>query len=190
MTRVEIVYLLLFVSVTVIRKYFTAKFKPEKEQLKQSSSADRLFLGLMGITMLLPVLKIWIDLFPWANYPSNAGLQWLGNLVFLLGIYMLYRSHGDLGRNWNPEVAINAEQNLIQSGVYKRIRHPMYSAHILWAIANTFVFANWIVAPAMLFILILFLPQRINREEAILKDRFGQQYLDYIKTTNSLIPKF
>ena len=190
MKIIEIAYLLAFIAAIFIRKYFTAKFKPEKEQLKESSFLDKLFLGLMGVTMLLPVIKIWVDFFPFANYNSMIFWQWAGIMIFLTGIYLLYRSHVDLGKNWNPEVAINMEQNIVITGIYAKIRHPMYTAHILWSLGNTLIFANWIIGPSMLFILIFFLPQRISREEKVLIDQFGKQYIDYMKTTKPLFPFF
>jgi len=86
-------------------------------------------------------------------------------------------------------VAINEKQNLIQNGVYKHIRHPMYTSHLLWGIGNALVFANWIVGPAMLIAFILFLPQRIKREEKLLIEEFGSKYEDYIKKTGALFLK-
>ena len=127
---------------------------------------------------------------PFANYTTNSLLQWLGIIIFYMGVFLLYQSHSDLGKNWNPEVALNEKQILIHKGVYKRIRHPMYTAHVLWAIGNTLIFSNWIVGPAMLVTTILFLPQRIKREERFLIEVFGEEYTNYIKKTGSLFPKF
>jgi len=189
MESIELIYLASFIIVTGIRKYYTAKFKPDREQEKKSSILDKILLGLIGIAMLLPLLIIWIDLFPFANYQSIEVLRWAGLAIFVLGIYLLYRSHSDLGKNWNSQVAINKKQNLIQNGVYKGMRHPMYTAHLLWGIGNALVFTNWIVGPAMLITVILFLPQRIKREEKLLLEEFGTEYEDYMKKTGALISK-
>jgi protein-S-isoprenylcysteine O-methyltransferase Ste14 len=185
MGATEIIYLSGFILATIIRKHFTAKFKPEKEQIKQGSALEKVFLGLMGVAMLLPLVSIWVDLFPFADYESIVTLEWLGLVIFFCGIYVLYRSHSDLASNWNPEVAINEDQKLVQIGIYKRIRHPMYSAHILWALANAMIFPNWIIGPCMLVVAIPFLSIRIPKEEKLLSNQFPD-YMDYKARTRML----
>ena len=189
MHTIEIIYLVGFVLGTAVRRYFTGKFKPGKEQMKRTAGIDKLLLALIGISMLLPLVKIWVDIFPFANYIGFVYQQWLGLIIFFLGIYLLYQSHRDLGKNWNPQVALNDQQVLVQEGVYRNIRHPMYTAHILWAMGNALVFTNWIVGPAMIIFCILFIPQRIKREEILLIDSFGPEYQRYIEKTGALFPK-
>jgi protein-S-isoprenylcysteine O-methyltransferase Ste14 len=189
MDAIEIIYLIGFVIITGLRKYYTGKFKPDREQIKKDSTLDKILLGLIGIAMLLPLLSIWINLFSFADYIPIKVVQWTGLAIFIMSIYLLDRSHSDLGKNWNSQVAINEKQNLIKIGVYKDIRHPMYTAHLLWGIGNALVFANWIVGPAMLITIILFLPQRIKREEKLLMKEFGDEYEDYMKKTGALISK-
>jgi protein-S-isoprenylcysteine O-methyltransferase Ste14 len=185
MGTIEIIYLAGFVLATIIRKYYTSKFKPENEQIKQGSLFEKIFLGLIGVAMLLPLVGIWVDLFPFANYTGIPGLQWFGLVLFYFSSYLLYRSHADLADNWNPEIAINKEQKLVQNGIYKKIRHPMYSAHLLWAIANVFIFPNWIVGTCMLVVAIPFLAFRIPREEKLLGEQFPE-YQEYKRTTRML----
>ena len=135
--------------------------------------------------MLLPVVKIWVDFFPFANYTGLALQPYLGLILFYVGIWLLYRSHADLASNWNPQVAINKDQTLVTTGVYSRVRHPMYTAHLLWALGNALIFTNWIVGPSMLILQIIFFAYRIPREEELLASQF-EEYTEYKKRTRPL----
>ena len=185
MTYIEIFYLAGFGIATVVRKYYTSKFKSGNEQFNQGTNFEKIMLGLIGVAMLLPVISIWIDIFPFANYQGFEILYRLGLIVFYVGIWLLYRSHKDLALNWNPQVAINKDQKLVTTGVYSKVRHPMYSAHILWGIGNALVFTNWIIGPLMLIFQIPFFMYRIPREEKLLESQF-EEYSDYKKRTRAL----
>lgn len=186
MDIIQILYLIFFVLVTAIRKFYTSKFKPEDEQIKEGSAIDRFFLGFVGIAMILPIIKIWIDLIPFADYSGNETIRWIGLVLFAVSGYLLYRSHTDLGRNWNPELAINKEQHLVQTGIYRKIRHPMYTAHLFWAFGNAIIFTNWIIGPLMLLGMIPFLIYRIPKEEKMLTQQFGEEYIQYKTKTRVL----
>ena len=59
----------------------------------------------------------------------------MGAFLFAVAIWLLWRSHVELGRNWTPTPGIRDDHQLVMSGVFGYIRHPMYAAHILWGIA-------------------------------------------------------
>jgi len=77
----------------------------------------------------------WLD---FADYPIEMpwALGVFGVLLFLVAIWLLHRSHADLGKNWSPRGDATAGHSLVTGGVYERIRHPMYAAHVVWGIAQ------------------------------------------------------
>lgn len=56
-------------------------------------------------------------------------------MTFAVALWLLWRSHADLGRSWMGTLAIKEKHALVTQGVYRHIRHPMYAAHWLWGIA-------------------------------------------------------
>jgi protein-S-isoprenylcysteine O-methyltransferase Ste14 len=76
----------------------------------------------------------------------------------------------------------------VTSGVYRHVRHPMYSAFWLWAIAQALLLPNWIAGPAGLvgFGTLFFL--RIGREEQLMIEAFGDEYRDYMRRTSRVLP--
>ena len=133
----EIIFLVGFVIGSVIRKIYTVGRRGIKAEKKCSSVLDMILVGTAGVGLaIMPLLYLFTPWFDSANYnlPGWSGL--VGTVGFAGAIFMLWRSHADLGRNWSATLRITGQHSLVTSGVYRHVRHPMYSAHLLWAIAQ------------------------------------------------------
>ena len=104
-------------------------------------------------------------------------------------IVMLWRSHADLGRNWSATLHITGEHSLVTGGVYRHIRHPMYTAHLLWAVAQGLLLSNWLAGWAFFVLSIPLYVIRIPKEEQMMLERFGEEYSAYKSRTGMLIPR-
>jgi protein-S-isoprenylcysteine O-methyltransferase Ste14 len=60
----------------------------------------------------------------------------LGAALQMCRLWLFWRSHHDLGGNWSPSLEIAEQQTLVTRGVYARVRHPMYAAQALLALAQ------------------------------------------------------
>ena len=82
---------------------------------------------------LIYSLTSWLD---FANYrwspATKARVGSIGTVLLGAAIWLFWRSHRDLGKNWSPSLEISAQQTLITHGVYRTIRHPMFNAHQEW----------------------------------------------------------
>ena len=74
-------------------------------------------------------------------------------------------------------------------GVFKYIRHPMYTAHLVWAIAQIMILHNWIAGYSFLIVQVPFYLVRIKNEEEMMIEQFGVAYKAYMEKTDRLIPK-
>jgi protein-S-isoprenylcysteine O-methyltransferase Ste14 len=120
--------------------------------------------------------------------PSAFGF--IGTVFFLSSIWLLHRSHVDLGKLWSSTVEPSSKKMLVTDGVYKRVRHPMYSAHVLWGIAQILLIPNLIAGPLALVLNCAVIYLRVPREERTLLEEFGDEYRQYMKTTGRILPKF
>jgi protein-S-isoprenylcysteine O-methyltransferase Ste14 len=123
-----------------------------------------------------------------ADYPFQPVLAWLGLAVFLGSLWLFYRVHRELGRNWSDSLEVREQHALVTDGLYRYVRHPMYTAFFMWAVAQALLLPNWIAGPAGLVgfgTLFLF---RVGREEQMMLDSFGDDYRAYMKRTARLIP--
>ena len=62
----------------------------------------------------------------------------------LAALWLFWRSHADLGQNWSVSLEIRKDHRIVQHGVYRLIRHPMYASIWLWSIAQALLLANWL----------------------------------------------
>jgi len=103
-------------------------------------------------------------------------------------LLLFYRSHADLGRNWSISLQIRNEHRLVTTGIYRLIRHPMYSSFFLFAVAQLMLLPNWFAGATGLVGVGMLYAFRIRQEERMMIERFGAEYRDYMAHTARLIP--
>jgi len=186
----ELVWFIAFIFMFLIRLPFTRQVKTNQITFELRDVTEKLLLlGMFASMMLLPgvyLLTPWLD---FADYAVPNQLVVVAALLQLPYLWLFWRSHADLGRNWSPTLELHQQHKLVTNGVYARLRHPMYSAIWLSVITQPFLLHNWIagflIVPAFLLLTIM----RIPREEAMLRQQFGQDYDDYIARTGRLLPR-
>ena len=89
---------------------------------------------------------------------------------------------------WSVSLDLRKDHKLITTGIYEKVRHPMYTAFWLWAVAQPFLLSNWLAGFSGIigFGTLYFL--RVGREEQMMEDEFGPQYRDYRQRTKRIIP--
>ena len=117
--------------------------------------------------------------------PSLAGI---GVLVLAAALWLFWRSHADLGRNWSASLKLREGHKLITGGVYREIRHPMYSSFLLLGFAQCLLLPNWLAGCAGLAGAALLFALRVAREEQMMGDLFGAEYRAYMARTKRIIP--
>ena len=185
----EVIFLAGFVAGSVVRKIYTAGSRGVKAEKKCGSSLDIILVGTAGAGMAVPLLYLFTSWLDFANYALPGWCGWVGTVVYAGAIFMLWRSHADLGRNFSATLRITGQHSLITSGVYRYIRHPMYTAHLLWAIAQGLLLANWIAGWAFLVLSIPLYMIRIPKEEQMMLEHFGEEYRSYMNRSGRLIPR-
>ncbi|MGB2864196.1 MAG: protein-S-isoprenylcysteine O-methyltransferase [Sedimentisphaerales bacterium] len=185
----EIVFLVGFVVGSVIRKVYAAKSRGIKTTKKCSNILDIILIAIASVGLISPLLYLLTPWLEFANYSLSGWIGWVGTVVFTGAIFILWRSHADLGRNWSATLRITGQHSLVTNGVYRYIRHPMYTAHLLWAIAQGLLLANWLAGWAFLVLSIPLYIARIPKEEQMMLEHFGEEYHAYMSRTGRLIPR-
>ncbi len=104
-------------------------------------------------------------------------------------LWLFWRSHADLGRNWSPWLEVHAAQTLVTHGVYARIRHPMYASIFISCIAQALLLPNWVAGPAGLVSFLAMYLERARREEDLMLHRLGTAYREYMGRTGRILPR-
>jgi protein-S-isoprenylcysteine O-methyltransferase Ste14 len=123
-----------------------------------------------------------------ADRPFVPALAWLGVFVFATSLWLFHQTHKDLGRNWSVSLDIRESHKLITNGVYALVRHPMYSAFWLWAVAQALLLPNWVAGFAGIVGFGALFFGRVGEEERLMCDTFGDEYRAYMRRTSRVLP--
>jgi protein-S-isoprenylcysteine O-methyltransferase Ste14 len=184
----ELIFLLGFIAGSVIHVVYTIGRRGVEAEKRYGSVLDIILISAAGIGMDLPFLYLFTPWLNFANYNLPGASGWIGTVVFAGAVFMLWRSHADLGRNWSATLQILGRHSLVTTGVYRYIRHPMYTAHLLWAIAQGLLLSNWLAGWAFLVLSVPLYVVRIPKEEQMMLENFGEEYRAYQSRTGRLIP--
>jgi protein-S-isoprenylcysteine O-methyltransferase Ste14 len=150
---------------------------------------DRVLLAISFTGLfVVPVIYVTTGAPRLADYAFSAPLASLGALVFALSLLLFYRTHRDLGRFWSVTLEIRQTHALVTTGVYRYVRHPMYSAFFLWAVAQALLLPNWIAGFAGLVGFGTLFCFRVGREERMMEANFGDDYRAYAARTKRVVP--
>jgi len=148
-----------------------------------------LFVGILLIPLIYS-LTSWLRFADYRWSPTTkARTGSIGTMFLGAAIWLFWRSHCDLGKNWSPSLEIGAQHTLITNGVYRTIRHPMYASQLVWGFAQALLLQNWIAGPAGV---VAFLPlylARVPHEERMMLDHFGDDYRAYCARTGRIVPR-
>ncbi len=185
----KIVWALGCVAYVVIRYPHSRRARKMPVASRRTPFREKVLMG--GSYAGLFVIPLTYVLTGWphfANYRVNGILTTAGVAVLVGSMYLLYRTHRDLGRAWSITLEIRESHILVTHGIYARLRHPMYSAFWLWALSQALLLPNWIAGPAGLVGFGILFFARVNAEEQMMQEKFGDAYRDYVRRTDRVVP--
>jgi len=165
-------------------------------------SGERLSRSADGTPMMLVIrifgLVLWLTPLVYLVNPawmiwSKLGVpewaRWLGvgiGFLCVAGIYWLFSS---IGTGITPVSATRKEHKLSTHGIYRWIRHPLYTVGSSFYISFGLMADNWfIIFMGVLTFIVMAI--RTPKEEANLIAKFGDEYREYMKRTGKFLPKF
>lgn len=155
-----------------------------RKDMTEQALLAAMFLG----AMLLPLFHLATPLLRFADYGLPDWATAIGALLQIPYLWLFWRSHADLGRNWSVGLEVHDAHALVTNGVYARIRHPMYAAIWISVLAQPLLIHNWIaglfVVPAFAAMWLL----RVPREEAMMRAQFGADWDAYCLRAGRLWP--
>jgi len=173
-----------------IRGLFIRRARHAKA-VSRNSLVDRLLVLTMGLgQVVLPIVLVTRPgLLAVADRAQPIACAVLGALVMGAGLWLFWRSHADLGDSWSVTLELNAQHRLVTRGVYRVVRHPMYVSFFVLGIGQALLLANWIAGFGGLVATTLLVTVRLPREEGMMIEAFGDEYLDYMRRTGGLVPR-
>jgi protein-S-isoprenylcysteine O-methyltransferase len=155
---------------------------------QQDHTDDRGSLALLGLVLTVAwwasVALAWI---PVGSFASPTVFL-AGLLVMATGQLLRWWSVATLGRLFTVNVAIRTDHHLVESGPYRYVRHPAYTAILLFHLGAGLCLGNVLSLTALVVPLAAALLRRIRVEEEVLMSGLGQSYREYARRTKRLVP--
>ena len=123
----------------------------------------------------------------WAR-PAEDWRTALSVCFFALGSLLSWTGARALGRQWRIDAGLNADHELVRSGVYRVVRHPIYTSMLCMLLGTGLMITP---VPLLLLSTMLFVigtEIRVRIEDRLLASRFGEQFREYQSTVPAYIP--
>ena len=145
---------------------------------------------ILGATFFL-LLSDWLRIGPlaWRFVPDTFAVRTIGVIITVVGVSVTVWARICLGRNWSDKVVIKEDHELIRTGPYAYMRHPIYSGVLLGVAGTAITTGEWrgIVAFALLFTMYAI---KAKKEERVLAGAFGGAFEEHARRTGFLLPRF
>jgi protein-S-isoprenylcysteine O-methyltransferase Ste14 len=144
----------------------------------------------LGVLLLLSLSLLWF--LPFADRRNILTLKhsywrYLGLLLCCIGVTVRILALKALGEYFSAYVTLQPNHRLVRHGIYSSIRHPLYLSLLLVPTGIALVFASFLALPVMV-LAIMFVFDRIRREEHVLAVHFGSEFENYRRCAWTLIP--
>jgi protein-S-isoprenylcysteine O-methyltransferase Ste14 len=111
----------------------------------------------------------------------------LGLALTFIGLAFAVWARFAIGRNWSGLIELKKDHQLIRSGPYAIVRHPIYSGFMLATLGTAIAFGEWSGLLAFVMIVIA-LGYKATLEESALTEKFGAEYDEYRRRVKRLVP--
>jgi protein-S-isoprenylcysteine O-methyltransferase Ste14 len=141
---------------------------------------------LLGSFALYVFAPEWME---WAAFPTPAWVRWAGAAVALGCVPLLWWVLRSIGRNISETVLTKKDHQLVTSGPYRWVRHPLYAVALVQILSLGVLARNWLIVVLGLFGVVVFRFVVIPKEETNLIKAFGDRYVEYTARTGALVPR-
>ncbi|MEL6967627.1 MAG: protein-S-isoprenylcysteine O-methyltransferase [Pseudomonadota bacterium] len=189
-TVLGIIWGLAILAWVAIRMPRRRKAKKRKVVAHQRSLWERTALGLCILGLFVFPFAYFLSGWPaGANYRPSIAQSLLGVAALGAFLWVFYLAHKQLADNWSVTLEVRENHTLVQEGLYRYVRHPMYSSFWLWGLGQALIVPNMAAGLAGIASVALLYFTRVNKEEDMMRNQFGQDYETYSQKTGRIIPK-
>lgn len=188
----RILILLVLVLTFFISATYRKRAREEGEFIRRQEEGWPVLILRMAFALPLLVALLLNIFFPpllaWSKYKLPLFIQIIGALIAVFCVPWILWVFRSIGKNISETILIKQDHELITSGPYRWVRHPLYSGALLLLFSISLVFEDWIIFGYSLAGLIAFRLLVIPAEEQELLNAFGEEYECYQSSTGVLMP--
>jgi protein-S-isoprenylcysteine O-methyltransferase Ste14 len=160
--------------------------KAIRRQEGLTSRLSHLVPLLLGLALLLPrhLPVAWLTI---RILPPSVVWFWIGFVLVALGLAFAIAARAFLGSNWSGVVTLKQDHELIRSGPYRWVRHPIYTGLFAALLGSVIALGELRGLIALALFTLAFL-RRVALEERLLAEEFGAAYSRYRREVPRLLP--
>ena len=177
--------LLLFFGMSILYR----GVRRDPSTVKSSRSEYALFLAVNLAFIVLPTAYVVTPWFDGLDYALPLPLSIAGLAGLAIALLIRLKAHLDLGDSFTIAPGTTRAREMVTTGIYARVRHPMYLSMLIWALSTPLVLPNYLVGLLPLVSITAFLAIRLPAEERVLENEFGERYREYAARTGGLLPR-
>jgi protein-S-isoprenylcysteine O-methyltransferase Ste14 len=169
--------------------YWQIKAANTKKTQRLEPAGSRILRALTVLVAIVLLSTTWIPL-PWLYRPIwRVGFWpfWLGAALTVGGLLFAVWAREHLGRNWSSSVSIKQDHELITTGPYALVRHPIYTG-ILAGFLGVAVAISQVRGLVVFVLVFLGFWAKLSMEEQWMRSQFGETYATYVRRTAALVP--
>jgi protein-S-isoprenylcysteine O-methyltransferase Ste14 len=160
-------------------------FSRVKRQRQPAATIDRrarwgIVIEGVGFWML------WMSRY-WTRSPGLARVS-LSIGFMALGALLSWSATVALGRHWRVDAGLSADHQLVRSGAYRFVRHPIYASMLCLLIGTGFMVTPLPLLAAAICVFIVGTEIRVRIEDGLLASRFGDEFVRYQRSVGAYIP--
>ena len=165
--------------------WFVHAFRNKRTVYQQSFASiliERLIL-FISIFVLIEVHPLRVPIFQ-----ETAAAQVSGIVLCAAGVAISIWARKILGRNWSGVATLKENHELVRSGPYRFVRHPIYSGIILALLGTVLATGPFVFSAIAVLVIAVLFKFRSLREEKLMLTQFPEAYPQYMQDVKSLIP--
>jgi protein-S-isoprenylcysteine O-methyltransferase Ste14 len=191
MNRIQLLHILGAIWTVFGVYWLLAGTRGKQEQTSESPIYRALRLAILVVVFTLLFAKWTARVGPLGSsfLIHRPVLGYIGFVLALAGIALAMWARIHLGQFWSDKVVLKVDHQLIRTGPYAHLRHPIYSGVLLGVAATALVLGEWRGVVAFLILLINYWI-KARREDRMLADRFRESFAEHAKHAGFLLPKF
>ncbi len=171
--------------------YWWVMSRGVKDTARREALSSRLVrtaaFALAAVLLLFPGLPL--PILDGRFLPRGAWCFWSGAAVTAAGLLFAVWARRHLGSNWSQAVTVKEDHELIMSGPYAIVRHPIYAGLLLGFLGSAVALAEWRGLVAVALVLGVLWP-KLRLEEKWMHAQFGESYDAYARRVPALLPPF
>ena len=187
------IFVALFVMSTAISKYHRGKARKSGEAIPRRSEGT--VAMLLRVALALPLMLSFLAYMinpgwmAWSSVALPAWARWVGVGIGFVCIPLFLSLFGSIGSNISETVLTKKDHQLIMTGPYRWVRHPLYTVAGALFFSYGLIASNWWMLTFTTIGLVMIVALVIPREEAELVAKFGEEYEAYQTRVGKLVPR-